>query len=98
MPAAVGRTVDDWLTAVRDADPVAALELCRTGNPGWPEPEVEPWVRSKRQLDLAVFERPRPAMTPLPEILRGVSRPVLLVHGDPARGGIISPELAEPGR
>ncbi len=95
VPAAAVRAVDDWLTAVRAADPVTALELCRSGNPGWPEPEMEPWVRSKRQLDLAVFERPRPATTSLAEIVRGVSCPVRLVHGDPERGGIISPQLAE---
>ena len=36
--------------------------------------------------------------TPWQETLSAITAPTLLIHADPARGGIVTPELAEEAR
>lgn len=93
-PAVDSRDPAGWLGRAREGSEADAVAASRAAQPGWPEGEHEPWVRSKRQLDLAVFDRPHPATPALSEVLSTVACPVLLLHGDPKRGGLVTPELA----
>lgn len=69
------------------------IAKCRGANPLWAEAELEPWAESKKQLDLNVFKAPDSLMElDWKEIARKISAPTLLITGDVAKGGIISPE------
>jgi pimeloyl-ACP methyl ester carboxylesterase len=56
----------------------------------WPADEAEPWLRSKREVDLAHLEVPADWGEPLMALLADVAQPVTLVRGEPRRGGIVS--------
>lgn len=72
------------------------IAKCRVANPLWGEAELEPWAESKKQLDLNVFSAPDSLMElDWKEIARKISAPALLIIGDVAKGGIISPEQAQ---
>lgn len=58
-------------------------------NPSWPEDELEPWARSKADLD-ADFVTRRTSAEPAVDLVSGTSCPVLLLRGDPARGSIVT--------
>lgn len=89
-----GRPFPEWLAEIRKLDVPAGLAKGHADNPGWPEDELEQWVISKHQLSeriFAVASDPSPALN---DVLAEVSAPVLLLHGDTDRGGIISTEFA----
>jgi len=84
-------TVDE----VRSLDERGRLTLLRTRTPDWPEDEYGPWLRSKLDLDRSHLDVPVDWGKPLRALLAKVSCPVLLVHGDPERGGIVPGSAAE---
>jgi pimeloyl-ACP methyl ester carboxylesterase len=72
--------------------------LARQQNPTWPEDELGPWADSKIRVSQAFVEsfQNRGLLLPSPwEALAKVACPMLLVTADPARGAIISPEIAQ---
>ena len=89
-----GRAMDDGLDALRSQDLSAAVEAGRRDHPSWPEDEIEPWARSKHDLDEGLFGRPTPAMPLFTDLLPQVTCPVLLLRGDPDRGGLITEDIA----
>jgi N-formylmaleamate deformylase len=64
-------------------------------NPGWDPLEVEPWAQAKTQVTsglmahLGSFDK-----YPWRETLQRIQCPGLLITGDPARGSIVTPEIA----
>jgi pimeloyl-ACP methyl ester carboxylesterase len=67
----------------------------RVANPGWVEEEIIPWADAKARVDPEVMSHFRvPAVYPWQDALPRISCPVLLITGDPARGAIVTPEIA----
>jgi pimeloyl-ACP methyl ester carboxylesterase len=65
-------------------------------NPGWVEDELGPWADAKAQVDLAVLDYFRvPATYPWQDVLPRISCPILLITGDPERGAVVTPDVAD---
>jgi len=79
-----------WIQGLRSGDHAARVAWVRANHPDWPEAELEPWARSKAAVDLAHLERTADWGEPLPALLSEVRCPVLIIRGEPARGGIVS--------
>jgi pimeloyl-ACP methyl ester carboxylesterase len=79
-----------WLQGLRSGDHASRLAWVRANHPDWPDAELEPWARSKAAVDLEHLERTANWGEPLPALLSEVRCPVLIIRGDPARGGIVS--------
>ncbi|WP_432882115.1 alpha/beta fold hydrolase [Kribbella sp. CA-245084] len=84
-----------WLAELRGLDVAARMARGRAGDPDWPEDELEPWAVSKAQVNPQLFELPYRDPVPLTNLLAEITCPVLLIHGDTDRGGLISTEYAE---
>jgi N-formylmaleamate deformylase len=81
-----GRTLDELLAQYRKE------------HPGWPDELMLPMCESKKQLDPAIVE-PMVEKMHAPEsdwrtTVAGVTRPMLIITGSPALGGIVTPEVA----
>ncbi|MEV4260905.1 alpha/beta hydrolase [Kribbella sp. NPDC049584] len=85
----------DWLAEVRALEVPARIARGRAADPDWAEDELEPWAVSKGQVNPQLFELPYRDPQPLTDLLAEITCPVLLIHGDPERGGLISTEYAE---
>jgi pimeloyl-ACP methyl ester carboxylesterase len=73
------------------ADPAAQLEKGRADNPTWPEAELEPWVRSKAQVDLDFLELGiANLLEPWDDIAAAVTVPTLVLLA--GSGGPVSPQ------
>ena len=67
--------------------------------PAWAEIDRLYWADAKGQFNLdVVARRADPARPPWRETARQLACPVLLITGDPDRGGIVTPEVAEEAR
>jgi pimeloyl-ACP methyl ester carboxylesterase len=78
------------LAAMTDAE---LLELGRTQHPEWHEIEYPAWVASKRQVREQAADSLGSAGWS--DVIDRIECPTLLIHGDPERGGIVTPELAQ---
>lgn len=87
--------VPSWLADLRALDLPARIARGRSADPGWSDDEFESWAVSKAQLDPHLFELPFQEAAPLTDLLAAITCPVLLIHGDTARGSLISTEYAE---
>ena len=72
----------------------ARIAQGRLDNPTWPDDELPGWAVSKGQLNPRLFDRVGRVPHLLTDVLADVRCPILLVHGDPDRGGLISAEFA----
>jgi pimeloyl-ACP methyl ester carboxylesterase len=79
-----------WMRGLRSGDHAARVAWVRANHPDWPDAELEPWARSKAAVDLEHLDRPADWGEPLPVLLSEVRCPVLIIRGEPARGGIVS--------
>lgn len=75
--------------AMSDADITA---LGRKTSPDWHEDEFPAWVAGKRQVDPDAMPDYR---SPWQESLRAITAPILLILGEPARGGLVTAEIAD---
>jgi pimeloyl-ACP methyl ester carboxylesterase len=84
-----------WLVEARAQSLEERKTTCQK-NTGWSEVTAEQWAISKEQLNMALLSvDPAPVgERPPMEILAAIRSPLLLVTGDPARGAVITPELA----
>jgi pimeloyl-ACP methyl ester carboxylesterase len=80
---------------------VAALAQLPPGSTAWPEEEFVPWVAAQAALNLDLV-RQGPALwnamaldEPLSELAREITCPLLLLTGNPERGGSGRPEITE---
>jgi N-formylmaleamate deformylase len=100
-PAAeeVARRAEAWRTDIEQRQSSMTVEdlvaQAQRENPQWPEVELEPWAESKLQVSpnvASVFGSLRQNWR---QSVGSASCPILLITGDPERGGIVSPEIAE---
>lgn len=66
----------------------------RADNPLWSEEEFPAWIDAKLSVSPNVAAYVGRNRTPWTELVAQFAAPVLLVRGDPERGGIIGPEQA----
>ncbi|MGW7680891.1 alpha/beta fold hydrolase [Kribbella sp. NPDC054772] len=85
----------DWLAGLRALDLQARVARGRADDPDWPDDELEPWAVSKAQVNPHLFDLTFQQPIALTELLASITCPVLLIHGDTERGGLISPEYAD---
>jgi pimeloyl-ACP methyl ester carboxylesterase len=85
-----------WLEEFKALPREEQIARATTMNPGWPEDEIVPWAESKAQFDVRVLDSrqifPR---YPWRDVLSRIDCPILLITGDPERGAIIPPQIAE---
>lgn len=75
-----------------DAD-IAALG--RKAAPGWHDDEFPAWIAGKRQVDPDAMPDYR---TPWQDAITSITAPILLIYGEPARGGIVTPAIVDEAR
>lgn len=78
------------MTDMSDDDIVAGG---RKTNPGWHDDEFPAWAASKQRLGPDAVEALAP--TDWRASVAEVKCPALLIHGEPERGGIVTPEIAD---
>ena len=82
------------LRAQADIDHTHLVAQVRAEHPDWPEAELDPWARSKREMDPTTVDEGADWGASLTALLPDVAAPVLIVHGELRRGGIVSPTAA----
>lgn len=66
----------------------------RAANPNWVDEENIPWVDSKAEFDVEVFEHANFFAKPWREAIPQIELPVLLITGNPEQA-IVTPEVAQ---
>jgi pimeloyl-ACP methyl ester carboxylesterase len=79
-----------WTEGLRSGSHEDRVAWLRANHPDWPAAELGPWARSKVAVDLTHLDRPVDWGEPLPALLSEVHCPVLIIRGQPERGGIVS--------
>jgi pimeloyl-ACP methyl ester carboxylesterase len=82
------------ILALRDLPPEQRLVVARQYNPLWDEVELAPWVESKIEFNLEIFQYLE-RVVPWREMLPRISCPILLVTGDPEAHAIVTPQIAQ---
>ncbi len=88
---------DGWAAAAAQQKTMSLDELIaagRAGSPRWSQDTFEPWAEAKQQLNLKLFDYVREPRTDWRTYIGDIQAPTLLITGDPALGGIITPEIA----
>jgi pimeloyl-ACP methyl ester carboxylesterase len=89
-PAQSSTGMRTWVRGLRSGDHASRVAWARVNHPDWPEAEFGPWARSKAMVDLDHLDAPADWGEPLPALLSEVHCPVLIIRGEPGRGGIVS--------
>jgi len=71
------------------------VRMCREENPGWPEADYVPWAESKLQVSTEVFGVLTAPYPRWQDTVSAITCPILLLTGDPGRGAIVTPKIAE---
>ncbi len=72
------------------------LSFARASNPDWGQEEIPLWAQSKVQVDLACFRSQHNIPGPnWRDDARGLRCPATLITGDPERGAIVTPTIAQ---
>ena len=85
-----------WMRSLKTMTPEERYAMADVERPEWAEIDRTHWADNKALFNLAVLDQPldfgRP---PWREVVGQITCPVLLITGDPERGGIVTPEAAE---
>lgn len=86
-----------WLFELRALPREERIARGHALNPTWAQEEIIPWVDSKAEMNIAVLE---PALAAVKnsrwrEIMARIQCPILLITGDPERGVVVTPEVAQ---
>ncbi len=88
-----------WLIPLREQTVAEMVTREREVNPQWPDGDYEPWAQSKLQFNMAVLELMQrnklPPSPPWKTIIAPITCPILLITGEVARGGLVTPEVAD---
>lgn len=84
-----------WTGILQQKSRDELIAHCRKSNPTWPEAELVPWAESKLQFDRSFYTAMRANDATHQDIVSKINCPLLLITGDPALGGIVTPEVAE---
>jgi pimeloyl-ACP methyl ester carboxylesterase len=95
--AAAGLPAAEWAADIERRKALAPEALAAEGkknNPAWADEEFPAWVAAKQQVSSHVVQFVGQPRTPWSELVARIREPVLLVCGDPERGGIIDQTVA----
>lgn len=87
--------LDDVRAYVRSLGEMTDAELLELGHeqhPDWPEAEFPAWVTSKRQVREPAVDALEVASWS--DVIARIGCPTLVIHGDPGRGGLVTPDVA----
>lgn len=85
-----------WLRQFKAMSPEERLAESARERSQWPAAEHGPWSEAKALLNTNVFNDMRTmTSTPWRETVAQITCPVLLLTSDPAKGGIVTPAVAE---
>lgn len=84
----------EWLLTVKDLTLDQIKAKCRADSPTWLEIELPAWAESKQQFDTNFMLTIQPPHHDWREAAKALTCPTLLVTADPAKGGIVTPEIA----
>ena len=76
----------------RTMSPAEISAMGKAQSPAWHADDFPAWTLSKQQVDAEAMPDYR---TPWQETFAAITAPTLLIHADPALGGLVTPELAE---
>jgi pimeloyl-ACP methyl ester carboxylesterase len=93
-----------WVTWLRSVKAMSPAE--RRAHADAERPEYDPetrhnWIDIKAQFNLAVLDATAGAVrtaAPWRDAVKAIACPILLITGDPARGGIVTPAVAEEAK
>ncbi|WP_340646735.1 alpha/beta hydrolase [Phenylobacterium sp.] len=71
------------------------IALGRAQSPLWHDDDFPAWAAAKHQTDPAAMPV---YATPWQDILAQITAPTLLIHGDSAHGGLVTPEIAREAK
>ena len=84
----------DWVATMQEAPRKEALAARRSDSPLWSERDVALSVDSRVEVQLELFDHFPSVRAAWRTVVPSIDCPTLIVLGDNAAGGIISPELA----
>lgn len=67
----------------------------KAASPSWHDDDFPAWAAAKKQVDPDAMPVYR---TPWQDQIRRIASPTLLIHGDPALGGLVTPEISAEAR
>ena len=79
----------------RAMTPAEIVTMGRVSSPTWLDDDFPAWAVSKHQVDPEAMPDYR---LPWQDTFAAITAPTLLIHADPALGGIVTPGLAEEAR
>jgi N-formylmaleamate deformylase len=91
----------DWLRSVKAMSPAERHAHADAERPQYDAETRHNWIDIKAQFNLAVLDATAGAMRTAPawrDTVKAIACPILLVTGDPARGGIVTPAVAEEAK
>lgn len=82
----------DWFDDLRSRPLSEVVAATRAEHPTWDEAEYEPWARSKQSVDAGAYREPVVWVhADTDRIIRTAPQPVVVVAGQPDRGGLVAP-------
>jgi len=103
VPSWIGRSevecrasIQTWqndVRALQSLSKIEAWEKARRDNTTWTDEELRPWLESKRQMRLIAFESAIAERQSWLTIVDKIQCPTLLLSGDVAKSGFVSPEV-----
>src|SRR5437764_671458 len=92
----------DWIRSVKAMSPAERHAHADAERPQYDSETRHNWIDIKAQFNLAVLDAaPAGAMRTAPpwrDTVKAITCPILLVTGDPARGGIVTAAAAEEAK
>lgn len=84
-----------WLEGLQGTDHAGRRAWVEQRHPTWPADEVDPWARSKAEVDLALFDAEQHWLRRgWADVARAVRCPALLLVGEPGLGAACDPAVA----
>jgi N-formylmaleamate deformylase len=91
----------EWIRSVKAMSPAERHSHADAERPQYDPETRHNWIDIKAQFNLAVLDATPSGMRTAPpwrDTVRAITCPILLVTGDPGRGGIVTPGVAEEAR
>jgi pimeloyl-ACP methyl ester carboxylesterase len=91
----------EWVRSVKAMSPAERHAHADAERPQYDAETRHNWIDIKAQFNLAVLDATPSGMRSAPpwrDTVKAISCPILLVTGDPGRGGIVTPAVAEEAK
>ncbi len=85
----------EWVTSLQVSPWEEALERLRKESPLWSESDASLSLKARRQFEMDLFAYFPPERMEWREVIPGISIPFLLLTSNPARGGVVTPQIAQ---